>query len=187
MRYCTKICLLILLVFYSCEPSRKEKAKAMDYLDLIENIGYSYKPARDQFINKMGASISKVKDDKNTIIDTRELDRLRIKALTTTSSTIKQLEEVKEIDGDIGYKQSIIDNLRDFESACDNEFKISIDIFDQRGIDRFKKVSALTVPKALKIKESTMKAADKRRIFIGTYTYQLETESNPDTVQRTLP
>jgi len=141
----------------------------MDYLDLIEDIGYSCKPDRDEFIKKMGASISKVKDDKNTIIDIRELDRLRVRALTTTSSTIKKLEAIKEIDGDIGYKQSIIDNLRDFE--------LSINIFARRIPDRFEKVRDLVIPKALKIKESTLKANIKKKIFVSTYSYQLEHDS----------
>ena len=177
MRYFTKRCLLLILFFYSCEPNKKEKVKAMDYLDLIEDIGYSCKPHRDEFIKKMGASISKVKDDKNTIIDIRELDRLRVRALTTTSLTIKKLEAIKEIDGDIGYKQSIMDNLRDFESACENEFKLSINIFDQRIPDRFERVRDLVIPKALKIKESTSKANIKKKIFISTYSYQLEQDS----------
>ena len=119
--------------------------------------------AQQNFIDKLTSSLLAVKDDKNAVIDTKELESLFRVAKTKNIERQSNLDKIAEFDNDINYKGVTMEYFKSYNTLYEDEIPKAISIFGEKSEDRFERIGNLLMPKLTitKQKELALKQAQK--------------------------
>ena len=163
MRITTLIFGALFIFLTSCGQTSKNTKKAFDFYSLVNKQIAFGRQAQQNFIDKLTSSLLAVKNNKNAVIDTKELESLFRVAKTKNIERQSNLDKIAEFDNDINYKGVTMEYFKSYNTFYEDEIPKAISIFGEKSEDRFEKIGNLLMPKLTitKQKELALKQAQK--------------------------
>ena len=130
------------------------KTDGGDEFGRVHSINIATFKEQQEFINQLTVAIVAVKDNNAYSVKTKELLQLLDSAKVTNDSRIKLLNNIKQVDDDIKFKDKSLYYAMLFDTAFNNEFKIAINILASNKENKFEIIKQQVYPTLLKIKEA---------------------------------
>jgi hypothetical protein len=161
----------------SCDQAVKDSKKAFEFYDLVNKQIALGIPKQQGFIDKLTSSLLTIRDNKNAVIDTKELQALFDLAKTTNEERQIDLEKISEFDTDLNYKSVTMDYFKSYNGLYQDEIPKAIKIFGEKSDDRFERVGNLLMPKLKITKQKELLLKQAQTDFKTKY----ETSSKSET------
>jgi len=169
MRITTLFFISLLIFLSSCGQTSKDSRKAFEFYDLVNKQIALGKPEQQKFIDKMTASLLAVRDDKNAVINTKELQSLFDSAKKINFERQNNLEKISEFDSEINYKSVTMEYFKSYNGLYQDEMPKAISIFGEKSEDRFERVGKLLIPKLQITKQKELALKQAQQDFKAKY------------------
>ena len=169
MKNFTTIILSILILFSSWGQIKIDKKKANSFFKAVNYQIDLNKPDQQEFINKLFFALSLVKENSDTIINTEDLQVLYESSKAKNIVRQANIEMLTEIDTQINYKNKVLDYIKTFNEAYENEFPRTIQILKEHTEDRFERTKIFLYPKLQMIKSKEIALTSSQREFRSKY------------------
>ncbi|MBS0646411.1 MAG: hypothetical protein JSR97_07440 [Verrucomicrobia bacterium] len=176
MRITIALFISLLIFLSSWGQTVKDSKKAFEFYDLVNKQIALGKPSQQEFIDKLTTSLLTIKENKNALIDTRELQTLFDFAKATNEERQKELEKISEFDTDLNYKGITMDYFKSYNGLYENEIPKAIKIFVEQSEDRFERVGNLLMPKLKITKQKELALKQAQNDFKAKYESLSKTE-----------
>jgi len=147
----------------------KDSKKAFEFYDSVNKQIALGKPKQQEFIDKLTTSLLTIRENKNAIIDTKELQALFDLAKTTNEERQRNLEMISEFDTDLNYKGFVMDYFKSYNGLYQDEIPKAIKIFGEKSEDRFERVGNLLMPKLKLTKQKELALKQAQSDFKAKY------------------
>jgi hypothetical protein len=169
MRITTTLFFSVLIFLSSCAQTVKDSKKAFEFYDSVNKQIALGKPKQQEFIDKLTTSLLTIRENKNAIIDTKELQALFDLAKTTNEERQRNLEMISEFDTDLNYKEFVMDYFKSYNGLYQDEIPKAIKIFGEKSEDRFERVGNLLMPKLKLTKQKELALKQAQSDFKAKY------------------
>lgn len=169
MRNTILIPLLLVLFLGSCKQSKVESRKALKFYDDVNAQILLNRAVQQNFIDQLTSAILAIKENKDTIIDNKELLILLKDCESKNIIREKNIELLTEVDNSIDLKKYTLNYVRTFNDAYQNEFPKVIRIMAENREDRFERARELLFPQLQLIKERETEMKNAQNIFYSKY------------------
>jgi hypothetical protein len=169
MRNTILVPLLLLLFFGSCKQSKVESRKALKFYDDVNAQILLNRAVQQNFIDQLTSAILAIKENKDTILDNKELLILLKDCESKNIIREKNIELLTEVDNSIDLKKYTLNYVRTFNDAYQNEFPKVIRIMAENTEDRFERAKELLFPQLQLIKERETEMINAQNIFHSKY------------------
>lgn len=177
MKFTTTLFLSLIIFLSSCGQTVKDNKKAFEFYDLVNKQITLGKPKQQEFIDKLTASLLTIRDNKNAVINTKELQSLFDLAKASNEERQKNLENISEFDSDLKYKKMTMDYFRSYNGLYDNEMPKAIKLLGEQSEERFERVGNLLIPKLKIIKQKELALKQAQNDFKAKYETLSKSES----------
>lgn len=169
MRNIILVSLLLVLFFGACKQSKVESRKALKFYDDVNAQILLNRAVQQNFIDQLTSAILAIKENKDTIIDNKELLILLKDCESKNIIREKNIELLTEVDNNIDLKKNTLNYVRTFNDAYQNEFPKVIRIMAENREDRFERAKELLFPQLQLIKERETEMINAQNIFYSKY------------------
>lgn len=169
MRNTILVTLLLVLFFGACKQSKVESRKALKFYDDVNTQILLNKAVQQKFIDQLTSAILAIKENKDTILDNKELLILLKDCESKNIIREKNIELLTEVDNSIDLKKNTLNYVRTFNDAYQNEFPKVIRIMAENREDRFERAKELLFPQLQLIKERETEMINAQNIFYSKY------------------
>lgn len=169
MRNIILVSFSLLLFLSSCKQSKVESRKALKFYDDVNAQILLNRAVQQKFIDQLTSAILAIKENKDTIIDNKELLILLKDCESKNIIREKNIELLTEVDNSIDLKKYTLNYVRTFNDAYQNEFPKVIRIMAENRDDRFERAKELLFPQLQLIKERETEMINAQNIFYSKY------------------
>lgn len=139
-------------ILFSC--TNDNSSNGGDEFGRVHSVNIATFKEQQDFINQLSVAIVAVKDNKAYNVNTKELLQLLDSAKVTNDSRINLLNNIKQVDNDIKFKDKSLYYAMLFDTAFNKEFKTAINILASNKENKFELIKQQVYPTILKIKEA---------------------------------
>lgn len=163
MRITTLVFASLLIFLSSYGQTNKDRKKAFNFYSLINKQIDFANQDQQKFIDKLTSSLLAVRDNKNALINTRELESLFDVAKAKNIERQNNLDKIVEFDKDLNFKDIVMEYFNSYNALYEDEIPKAILIYGEKSEDRFERIGNLLIPKLgiIKQKELALKQAQK--------------------------
>lgn len=169
MRNTILVPLLLVLFLGACKQSKVESRKALKFYDDVNAQILHNKTVQQNFIDQLTSAILAIKENKDTILDNKELLILLKDCESKNIIREKNIELLTEVDNSIDLKKYTLNYVRTFNDAYQNEFPKVLRIMAENRDDRFERAKELLFPQLQLIKERETEMINAQNIFYSKY------------------
>lgn len=169
MRITTLIIASLLIFLTSSGQTNKDRKKAFNFYSLINKQIDFGKPDQQKFIDKLTSSLLTVRDNKNAVIDTKELESLFNAAKTKNIERQRNLDKIVEFDNDLNFKGVVMEYFKSYNELYEDEVPKAILIYGEKSGDRFERIGNLLIEKLRIIKQNELALKQAQKDFKAKY------------------
>jgi hypothetical protein len=130
------------------------------------------KKAQEDFFDEAAVKLKEVRDNKDAIVDTKNLEELLESAKSASESRLSMIDSTEEVDDEIKYKEKALKYVTLLNSLYKNEMVQFVTILKSNAGDRFEKCKTLLYERMNEMKEQQLACKEAEQEVIDKYNIQ---------------